>query len=122
MKPCNQCGKCCIAYADGGLSATPEEIDAWNDLRPDIARFVRDGRIWCDPDSGEPLAWCPWLRSTDGSAPYHCAIYSDRPEDCRAYPVLVADMVRDDCEMLEPKDRRDPRAAQRTLDRERGVR
>ncbi|HCX26778.1 MAG TPA: zinc/iron-chelating domain-containing protein, partial [Cellvibrionales bacterium] len=24
MKECNQCGKCCIHYSDGGLSATQD--------------------------------------------------------------------------------------------------
>lgn len=119
MKPCNQCGKCCIAYADGGLSATAEEIDAWTELRPDIARFVRDGRIWCDPETGVPLRSCPWLRSDADGTRYHCAIYVDRPEDCRDYPVLVADMIRDECEMLEPGDQRNPAAAQAALDRAR---
>ncbi|HHJ18661.1 MAG TPA: YkgJ family cysteine cluster protein, partial [Gammaproteobacteria bacterium] len=27
MKECNQCGKCCIKYSDGGLSASSSEIE-----------------------------------------------------------------------------------------------
>lgn len=116
MRSCNQCGKCCLAYADGGLSATAEEIDDWETRRPDIARHVHDGRIWCDPDTGAQLTRCPWLRQEPDSARYHCSIYADRPQDCRDYPVLVEDMVRDGCEMIEVKDLRDLPGVQRQLD------
>ena len=119
MKPCNQSGKCCIAYADGGLSAAREEIDAWHTHRPDIARYVSDGEIWCHPDTGARLAHCPWLRTEPGGARHHCAIYADRPQDCRDNPVLVTDMVRDGCEMLEPKDLQNLRGVQRALVAER---
>lgn len=119
MKPCNQCGKCCIAYADGGLSATREEIDAWETHRPDIARYVSNSHIWCDPDTGTQLTRCPWLRSEPGGVRHHCSIYADRPQDCRDYPVLVADMVRDECEMLESRDLQNLVVVQRALDVER---
>ena len=53
MKDCNQCGKCCVIYADGGLSASQKEIDAWEENRPDIFAYVSDGKIWVDPATGE---------------------------------------------------------------------
>ncbi len=116
MKACNQCGKCCKNYADGGLSATPEEIDWWEEHRPDIARYVKNGQIWMDPVDGRQLKRCPWLvQSPDGKV-YSCEIYSDRPEDCRLYPVLVSDMIRDDCEMIEKIDLVDLAQAQRKLE------
>ena len=116
MKPCNQCGKCCINYADGGLSASQADIDWWEIGRPDIYRFVNDNKIWMDPDSGEQLAYCPWLKQlADGK--YGCEIYHDRPEDCRLYPVMVGQMIKDECEMLERGDLDRPLAAQRELDR-----
>ena len=61
MKDCNSCGKCCIKYSDGGLSATKIEIDTWEDERPDIYQHVNDGKIWHDPDSGKALTLCPFL-------------------------------------------------------------
>ena len=117
MKSCNQCGKCCTKYSDGGLSVMPEEIEQWDEKRPDILRFVADGKIWMDPDTGEQLSLCPWLRVEPGSKRYSCDIYFDRPDDCRYYPVTVAQMVADDCEMLEAADLRHPKQAQKKLDR-----
>lgn len=119
MKACTQCGKCCQNYADGGLSASAEEIEQWELHRPDIAAYVADGAIWVAPDTGEPLKHCPWLTSVEGSGPvrYACSIYADRPLDCRAYPVSLGDMRRDECEMLELKDLDDLVKAQTALDR-----
>ena len=116
MKPCNQCGKCCLAYSDGGLSATAAEVQWWETFRPDISAYVRDGSIWMDPASGEQLSRCPWLRDA-GNDRYSCDIYHDRPEDCRHYPVHIEEMIRDECEMLELRDLTDPATAQRTLDK-----
>ena len=119
MKDCNQCGKCCQIYGDGGLSATAKEISWWQDHRPDIARYVRNGQIWTDPETGEPLPVCPWLTALSVPNRFGCAIYEDRPDDCRQYPVLVSDMIRDGCEMIEPRDLQNPKAAQHKLDQQR---
>lgn len=117
MKDCNQCGKCCTNYGgNGGLSATADEIDYWETYRPEVARYVNDGNIWADPVSGLVLDRCPWLELAPGSKKYTCAIYYDRPGDCRYYPVEIEQMIRDDCEMLQPGDLRNPEAAQRKLD------
>ena len=62
MKDCNQCGKCCTQYSDGGLSATTEEIEFWDVFRPVIADYVRQGKIWMDPKTGHQLKVCPWLK------------------------------------------------------------
>ena len=115
MKSCTQCGKCCINYSDGGLSASAEEITLWEQFRPEIARYVRGGRIWMHPESGEQLTRCPWL-SELSEGRYGCSIYHDRPEDCRHYPVTIDQMIEDDCEMLEVQDLRDHDRAQKTLD------
>lgn len=114
MKACTLCGKCCRIYADGGLSATADEIAWWQDHRPDIARYVKDDQIWMDPDSGQQLSFCPWLEKTE-EATYTCGIYEDRPSDCREYPVLISDMIKDDCEMLEKIDLIDLEKSQRRL-------
>ena len=121
MKECNQCGKCCIQYGDGGLSASKEDIQRWETFNPAIAKYVVDGEIWMDPASGKQLARCPWLEELPGepgavSAKYGCRIYDDRPEDCRHYPTSIAEMVRDDCEMIEVRDLDAPRQAQKKLD------
>lgn len=116
MKNCNQCGKCCINYADGGLVASVDDLERWEEYRPDIFQYVRDGNIWMHPESGEQFGHCPWLRAMpDGK--YECAIYEDRPEDCRHFPVTIEQMIRNDCEMLESRDLNNICRAQRDLDR-----
>lgn len=117
MKACNQCGKCCIKYSDQGLSASSDEIEAWALFRPDIYQYVQDGEIWVDPDTGTQLTLCPWLKKADDKEIYGCEIYDDRPEDCRHYPVSIADMEKDECEMLELKDLKNPRQSQKYLDK-----
>ena len=117
MKDCNQCGKCCALYADGGLSASDNEIQWWETARPDIAEYVRDGKIWVSPITGEQLATCPWLQKLPDQEKFACSIYHDRPDDCKHYPVDVAQMVKDDCEMLEVRDLTNPQQAQNRLDR-----
>ena len=84
--------------------------------RPDIARYVQNGKIWIDPETGEYFARCPWLRHSPGENKFTCGIYYDRPEDCRHYPVDIEQMVRDDCEMLERRDLDDLKKAQKKLD------
>lgn len=121
MKECTQCGKCCLLYSDGGLSAGAEELEAWEIFNPAITEYVVEGRIWMDPDTGEQLTRCPWLEllpagSRNGPDKYGCRIYQDRPEDCRHYPGSIAEMLRDGCEMIEVRDLDSPEQAQRTLD------
>jgi Fe-S-cluster containining protein len=111
MKPCNACGKCCIKYGDGQLSASDEDIDLWGSLRPDVASYSKGGEIWFSPETGERLTVCPWLKKVENTKIYHCEIYLDRPEDCRIYPATVADMVKDDCEMIENGDLNDLKQA-----------
>ncbi|WP_426415359.1 hypothetical protein [Aestuariirhabdus sp. LZHN29] len=69
-----------------------------------------------DPDTGEQLERCPWLRKAPGRPLYTCDIYYDRPDDCKHYPVSVGQMIRDGCEMIEVKDLSDPVQAQSELD------
>lgn len=121
MKECNQCGKCCIKYGDGALSATKEEIDLWELFNPDIFKFVKDREIWFDPTSGIQLTRCPFLeieapKSASAQTKYTCSIYLDRPEDCRHYPSLISEMIRDECEMIEVIDLGNAKQAQIKLD------
>lgn len=117
MKDCNQCGKCCIKYGDGGLSASTQDIDGWEIFRPDIFEYVRNGEIWFDPQTGKQLKTCPWLEKDANQNKYTCAIYHDRPEDCRHYPTSIDEMVRDECEMIEVIDLKKPQKSQKILDR-----
>jgi Fe-S-cluster containining protein len=116
MRDCNQCGKCCTNYGGQDLSASAEDLERWRTTRPDISAYVLDEKIWFDPQSRAPLKDCPWLREPRAGF-FTCAIYAERPEDCRFYPVTVTQMLKDECEMLEAHDRLRPRNAQRALDR-----
>jgi uncharacterized protein len=116
MKDCNQCGRCCKLYGDGGLSASASEIDWWATYRPNIFDHVSGGKIWISPVTGKQMVRCPWLRKLPKQNKYICRIYFDRPDDCKHYPVSIDQMVRDECEMLEARDFLDPKQAQRTLD------
>ncbi|HCM0846432.1 TPA: YkgJ family cysteine cluster protein [Vibrio parahaemolyticus] len=122
MKDCNQCGKCCIKYGDGDLAATQEEIDLWELFNPDIFEYVKDGKIWFDPETREQLHRCPFLELAPKSRAgekdkYTCSIYLNRPEDCRDYPSLINEMVQDECEMIEVTDLENPKKAQKQLDK-----
>lgn len=118
MKDCNQCGKCCIKYGDGALSATAAEIDMWQLFEPHIYEYVKDSEIWFSPDTVLQLTRCPFLEIEPGQGKekYTCSIYQSRPEDCRHYPSNIAEMVRDECEMIEVKDLDDFKKAQSKLD------
>lgn len=114
MKECNQCGKCCIKYANGGLSASAEEIHYWDQYRSDIYEHVSNGKIWFDPNNGQPLTQCPWLREQENNV-FTCDIYFDRPDDCKYYPTTILEMINDNCEMLETNDLKDTKRAQQQL-------
>ena len=117
MKECNSCGKCCTLYGDGGLSATTGEIEWWEVFRPEIYEYVSNGKIWMNPTNGDQLKQCPWLQKQPHSNKYTCGIYNDRPDDCKHYPVTIAEMVRDGCEMLDVVDLSNPAKAQHKLDK-----
>lgn len=117
MKECNQCGKCCIKYSNGGLSVTESEIKSWDMFRPDIYAYVSYGNIWMNPDTGKQLELCPWLRKEPNLNKYTCDIYYDRPDDCKYYPVTIEQMIKDECEMLEERDLLKPKQAQKMLNK-----
>lgn len=87
----------------------------WDLVRPNISRYVQDGKIWMDPINGNQIELSPWLRKDPKREQYSCDIYYDRPEDCRVYPANVKDMINDECEMLEAQDLADLNKVQKTL-------
>lgn len=120
MKSCNQCGKCCIKYGNGALVATQQEIDSWELFSPDIFSYVNNNEIWVDPHTKMKLSSCPFLVLEDkisvtAANKYICSIYEDRPDDCRQYPSLISEMVRDECEMIEAIDLLNTKRAQEML-------
>lgn len=120
MKECNQCGKCCIKYGDGGITASKEDIEMWEIFRPQIHQYVINDKIWFSPETGEQLSQCPFLEKMPTQTPteqikYTCAIYLDRPEDCRDYPSNINEMIADECEMIESVDITHPKQAQLKL-------
>jgi uncharacterized protein len=115
VRACTQCGKCCEIYG-AGLTATADEVAWWETFRPHIADYVADGVLWVDPVTRQRLTRCPFLCESETMGTFGCSIYPDRPEDCRHYPVTVSEMARDECEMLEVRDLRDPQKSQRALD------
>lgn len=122
MKDCNQCGKCCLKYGGEDLSVTQEEIDLWELFNPEIFSYVKNNQIWFDPKSGLRLKSCPFLSiepkaKSENKDKYTCSIYLDRPEDCRHYPSLITEMIRDECEMIEIIDLDNPKKAQSALDK-----
>jgi len=116
VKECNQCGKCCTKYSNGGLSASESEIYFWDIFRPEIFNYVNNGNIWMEPSTGKQLKLCPWLRQHSNNI-YTCDIYFDRPDDCKHYPVTVEQMIEDECEMIEERDLIKPKQAQKKLDK-----
>ncbi len=96
---------------------THSEIEMWDLFKPDIYRYVNNGKTWMDPETGNQLALCPWLRKESNKNIYTCDIYYDRPDDCKFYPVTIEQMINDECEMLEAKDLTKPKQAQKTLDK-----
>lgn len=121
MKDCNSCGKCCIKYSNGALSASKQEIESWEVFTPAIAEYVnKRGEIWADPKTGTLLELCPFLhKESDGQGTklrYTCDIYYDRPDDCKYYPSTVQEMILDECEMIEASDLKNLKKAQAKLD------
>ena len=117
MKECNQCGKCCTKYGGDGLSVSEAELELWETFRPDLYNYVQRWGDLEDPDSGEQMERCPWLRQVPNQDRYTCDIYLDRPDDCKFYPVTIDQMVEDECEMLEVQDLGNPKQAQKSLDK-----
>jgi Fe-S-cluster containining protein len=92
---CQRCGGCCFRFSE--LTAFPEDIDRWVDEgREDILQYADEymysligaADLWIDPETGEPLRRCPFLRKVRNKPMYRCLIYDTRPGQCRSFPHL----------------------------------
>ena len=91
---CSRCGACCLKQGSG-FTMTPADFKRWKDeQRQDILRYIpfhhtetldHDVWIdWADPDTHEPLAYCPFLTMGDHRA-YACAINETKPRICSSF-------------------------------------
>ncbi len=94
---CKQCGNCCLNLNDAfQTSVSDEEIALWEIKgRYDILEWVDSipigdehhiHDIWIDPETGDDVDRCPWLRKLPNQDKYICRIQDVKPEHCRNYP------------------------------------
>ena len=89
-RDCEGCGaKCCLAWGFG-ITITDADIQKLKDnFADDILQYISKNG-WINPETGEELAFCPFLAIVDGR--YSCRIYPKegeidlRPEICATYP------------------------------------
>ncbi len=114
MKPCTQCGKCCLydRYMNT-LQIDGEDVKRWRrQRRYDILAHIEVMGVskadpWADAwftKAGHEVRRCPFVRKLRGTDRYTCTIYDTRPQVCREYPQDVRQMRGIECEMLEPGD------------------
>jgi Fe-S-cluster containining protein len=53
--------------------------------------------IWMDPETGEDVSRCPWLRKLPNVDRYICCIQDTKPELCRDYPESRAHAEETEC-------------------------
>ena len=94
---CSACGRCCIEQGSG-FTMMPDDYRRWKRQgRHDILRYIWQGEVpadydgiwdvwidWVDPETGENLDYCPFLRKLRRSK-YSCAIYDTRPNICERF-------------------------------------
>ncbi|MFC1592193.1 hypothetical protein ACFL43_06685 [Thermodesulfobacteriota bacterium] len=90
---CKQCGSCCLNLDGYETTCSAADVRRWERQgRYDILAWVEScetagGRVihevWVNPDSGEPVTRCPWLRKQPRRDRYLCRINDTKPERCR---------------------------------------
>lgn len=94
---CIQCGNCCRNLFDAySTSVDIDEINRWRaEERWDILQWVEIfdfageaafGDLWINPNTGEEVNRCPWLRKLPKQEKYKCRIHDTKPAHCRNYP------------------------------------
>ena len=104
---CKQCGHCCLDLDAFSTCASEEDVARWtHEGREDVLEWVEPVAlgdivvaydIWMDPESGEDVSRCPWLRKLPGTDKYVCRIQDTKPELCRDYPKSRAHAERTGC-------------------------
>jgi len=94
---CRCCGHCCRNLPDAYNGCVSDA---------DLRRWLERGRVdltarvqtldlgpnnklhlaWIDPETGDNVERCPWLRRRPDRKGYLCAINDIKPDHCRAYP------------------------------------
>jgi Fe-S-cluster containining protein len=107
-----QCGQCCINLLDAfSTSVTEDDIRMWEqEGRDDILewvdlihvggdQYVYD--IWINPDTGDDVKRCPWLRKLPNQDRYTCRIHDVKPSHCRKYPKSKKHAKKTGCRGLD---------------------
>ena len=85
---CKQCGNCCLELTDAYIGdANKEDLQRWkNENRDDILCRIDGVCYWLNPNTGEDVVRCPWLRKLYKQNKYKCLIQNTKPKHCREYP------------------------------------
>ncbi|HAD05473.1 MAG TPA: hypothetical protein DCF93_12935 [Desulfuromonas sp.] len=94
---CRRCGHCCLNLVDAYRGCVSDaDLARWRAAgRDDLLARVETLQLgpgnvlhlaWLDPDTGEEVERCPWLRELPDGAGYGCGIEAIKPDHCRAYP------------------------------------
>ena len=75
---CPQCDK-----------AAPLDQEYCNTCHIKLKRVILGGDLWFDPETGEELKQCPFLRKVKNQDKYECLIHDAKPERCRNFPRWV---------------------------------
>lgn len=112
---CERCGSCCLQIKDI-VNISEEDIRRWvNEFRVDILQYCSgwnndcykilgeetlvhylnedtNMEMWFDPESGDGVYLCPFLRKKYGRNEFECMIHDSKPEICRDYICDPKDM------------------------------
>ncbi|MFC1505073.1 YkgJ family cysteine cluster protein [Thermodesulfobacteriota bacterium] len=89
---CQQCGHCCLSLPDAyNTFVLDEDVNRWqregrSDILAHVTRHPFCTTAWTDPQTGELLPACPWLRKGSRTGNFVCAIHTTKPRHCADYP------------------------------------
>jgi Fe-S-cluster containining protein len=63
-------------------------------------KYIYD--IWFNPDTGEEVERCPWLRKLPRQDKYICRIHDVKPKMCRQYPKSKRHAKETSCRGFDP--------------------
>ena len=110
---CKPCGNCCLNLEDTySCCVDQSDIDMWMTKgRTDILDWVDPidmghGKkiydVWINPQTGEDVIRCPWLRKLPKKNEYSCRIHDVKPRVCREYPKTEKHAKETGCKGFEP--------------------